>query len=309
MENTKEFLVLRYSLVEEKQRAALTEPIPSPKGKAILAALVKDREFLSKGVRYGFIGFSKAKLGVAGGMPSERFYIGKTAKLKKAHIGSKIPGDIIETEEDDWVPLLTIIDIETQHIFVRKDWKFGTPEQTIRAIQSGLREPILALYNHRVFVEGKTKKEHFWRVVSEHKRVYKLELNLISPNILETNLRAREALEALKSLFGQDEVSIKLENESGELRVPREPVGNYLDYIEEGEGSWALTTEGERGGKRRHSSIDNLDVVDLPILDKEPEEEARQMGFEEQGKIPARISAESQLIAAVYAHVGRTRDL
>ena len=121
-------------------------------------------------------------------------------------MGIKVPGDIVETEEDDWLPLLAIFDLKGQYIFVAKDWRFGTPEQTVRAIQGGLREPILAKYNHRVFVEGKTRGEDFWNVVRQHKRIYKLELRLISPNILETNLRAREALVALKNLFSQDQV-------------------------------------------------------------------------------------------------------
>jgi hypothetical protein len=309
MNELKEFLVLRYSLVEEQQHSAIIEPIPSPKGKAILVAITQDREFLSKGTRYGFVGFSEIL--PAGGInfPPGRFFLGKTAKLKKAHMGRKVPGDIIETEEDDWLPLITIIDTETQHIFVKKDWRFGTPEQTIRAIQAGLREPILALYNHRIFVEGKTKVEHFWKVVSEHKRIYMLELNLISPNILETNQSAREALAALKSLFGQDETIIKLENESGELKVPKAPVENYLEYIEEGEGSWSVTTEGARGGKKKHSSFENLDIVELPVVEPMEASGYSQMRLDgEENNTPNRITSDALLIATVYAEVSKIRD-
>lgn len=308
MDETKEFLVLRYSLIEEKQLPTVVSPLPSPKGRSVLAAISQDREFQAKGVRYGFIGFSEVVPTEGSEFPSNRFYLGKTAKLKKTHLGERVPGDIIDTQRDDWVPLVTVIDVETQHIFVRKDWRFGTPEQTIRVIQAGLREPILSHYNHRVFVEGKTKVEHFWRVISSHNKVYKLELNLISPNILETNQKAREALAALKLLFGQDEVAVKLESESGELRVPKDPVNNYLEYIEEGEGSWAVTTESGRGGKKKHSSFENLDIVDLPALEGRPVENADQLELGQGADLPNRISSEAQLIAQVYAEVSKIRD-
>ncbi|MBT0964238.1 hypothetical protein [Denitromonas iodatirespirans] len=198
MKEQQEFLVLRYSLVEEPQRAIGASPLPSRKGNAILPALERDREFVLNGVRYSFVGFSSVAPTTDFIFPENRFLVGKAAKLKLAHMGTKVPGDIVETHTDDWIPVLTIIDLEEQYIFVKKDWRFGTPEQTMRALQSGLREPVLAKYNHRIFVEGTSSKEHFWRIVSEHRRFYRLELNLISPNILETNLRAREALAALK---------------------------------------------------------------------------------------------------------------
>lgn len=308
MDETKEFLVLRYSLIEEKQDSAVVEQLPSPKGRAVLVAISQDREFSAKGVRYGFIGFTEVAPVEGVTFPGGRFYLGKTAKLKKAHLGERVPGDIIDTQRDDWVPLVTVIDVETQHIFVRKDWRFGTPEQTIRVIQAGLREPILSHYNHRIFVEGKTKVEHFWRVISSHNKLYKLELNLISPNILETNQRAREALAALKSLFGQDEVAVKLESEAGELRVPKDPVNNYLEYIEEGEGSWSVTTESGRGGKKKHSSFENLDIVDLPALEGRPPASSEQMELGQEAGLPNRISSEAQLIAHVFAEVSKIRD-
>ena len=139
------------------------------------------------------------------------------------------------------------------------------PHGERRALQAGLREIVLGRYNHRVFVEGCTRKEHFWQVIAEHRKFYKLEIKLISPNILETNLRARESLAALKDLFGQDQVSITLTNDSGELRVPPHPVENYLEYIEEGEGSWAVTTEGKNGGKKTYSSSDNIETLEISL--------------------------------------------
>ena len=308
MKEQQEFLVLRYSLVEEQQRAIGVSPLPSRKGDAILPALGHDREFVLNGVKYSFVGFSLVVPTLEFVFPENRFLVGKTAKLKLAHMGTKVPGDIVETRADDWIPVLTIVDLEGQYIFVKKDWRFGTPEQTMRALQGGLREPVLATYNHRVFVEGVSKKEHFWRVISAHRRFYKLELHLVSPNILETNLRAREALTALRELFAQDEVGIRLSNESGKLRIPEEPVADYLDYIEKGEGSWGITTEGLRGGKKKHSSSENTDTVELSVPSETAIEDERQLELETGKPAPGRQLTDARMVAEVLAATVRLRE-
>jgi len=301
MSEKKDFLILRYSLVEEPQYAIGAEKLPVPKGAAVLVSLLGDREFQLNGVRYSFVGFAEVRSGNSHPLPPNRYYIGKMAKLKQTHVGKKIPGDILETREDDWLPVLTIVDVKDQYVFVRRDYRFGTPEQIMRALQGGLREPILARFNHRAFVEGCTRKEHFWEVVSEHKRFYKFELHLISPNILETNLRARDALAAMKDLFGQDQVTITLNNESGDLTVPKDPVSDYLEYIEEGEGSWSLTTEGSHGGKKTFSSSDNIDTAEATIpLDRSLPEDL-QIGLDGIENARSRLATDASMIKEIVA--------
>jgi len=43
MKNTGDFLVLRYSLVEEAQKTLEVAELPSPKGAAVSVALIGDR--------------------------------------------------------------------------------------------------------------------------------------------------------------------------------------------------------------------------------------------------------------------------
>lgn len=308
MPDQKEFLVLRYSLVAEPQTQFNADALPSPKGMAVLVAIQQDREFTLNGVQYSFVGFVEARPSLKSRVESSRFFIGKFAKLKKAHMGVKVPGDIVETEEDDWLPLLTIFDLREQYIFVAKDWRFGTPEQTVRAMQGGLREPVLAKYNHRVFVEGKTRGESFWKVVKQHKRIYKLELILISPNILETNLRAREALAALKQLFAQDKVDVTLNSEAGQLKVPEEPVSSYLEYIEQGEGTWAVTTEGVHGGKKKHTSSENIETASLDVDTESAAQNAAQLKFDSPSESDVTISPDSTVIDQVLEEIDSYRE-
>lgn len=246
MDEVNDFWVLRYSLIKEAQEVLFPEALPKIKGEYVISALLSDREFKYQGVTYGFVGFKPVLSTHGYQFPSNRFYIGKFAKLKKQQIGEKIPGDIVDVEHNNWISILLIFDVVTQHIFALKDWKFGQPEQICRALQQGLGEVTLLKYNHKIFIEGKTQKEVLWNIVYEKKKVYKLEFKLISPNILDTNQKARDALKALKEIFEQEEIDITLKNDSGDLKVPEEPVSSYLEYITEGEGAWKITTEGDR---------------------------------------------------------------
>lgn len=301
MKSKGEFLVLRYSLVEESQKTIVSSPLPTPKGKAVVISLTGDQEFVRNNVRYAFVGFSRAKPTEQYHFQEGRYMVGKVAKLRTAHVGEKIPGDIVAHEEDDWIPLVAVFDLHEQYIFVQRDWKFGTESQIANAIQSGLRDPVLAKYNYRVFVEPKTKKADFWSVVSSHKKIYRLEIKLISPNILRTNEKAREALEELKKLYGQDEMTLALENESGNLEVPEEPIADYIDYTSEGEGKWTLVTEGAHGGKKKHTSMKASVLVELPVATEDEIHHEGQLELETGSPAPGREASDADLISQVIA--------
>tara|TARA_R110000851_G_scaffold158526_1_gene301572 strand:+ start:19238 stop:20164 length:927 start_codon:yes stop_codon:yes gene_type:complete len=300
----KEYLILRYSLVEEAQKALNIKAIPKVKGHAVLPAINCDREFKSGGVHYSVLRFKELIASFGYDFPSERFYYGKIAKLKKQQTGEKVPGDIVEVEHDNWIPLSVVIDIQTQHIFVRKDWRYGDPEHIARSLQLAFTDPILATYNHRIFIEGKSESAKFWNIVEAKTKIYRLEFKLISPNILDTNKKAREAIESLQDIFGQDEIDITLKNDSGDLKVPEAPVANYLEYIAEGEGSWSVVTEGERGGKKAHSSNENIDTVSLPSIENESDNNDSQMELGEKADSVHTLNyKESNLGAEVYATI------
>ncbi|MHB8136667.1 MAG: hypothetical protein ACYDH1_20840, partial [Anaerolineaceae bacterium] len=110
----------------------------------------------------------------------------------------------------------------------------------------------------------KTDESIFWDIVMDSTNIYNLQLKMVSPNILETNKKAREALKDLQDVFRQDEIDITLKNDSGDLEIPAWPIANYIDYISEGEGSWKITSKGYDGPRRTHSSLDNIQILEIP---------------------------------------------
>ena len=295
------FFVYRYSLIKESQTVLFNSELPEPKGSVVREAIFNDAEFSLRGTKYSFVGFSNVPL-KAERDDNTRYIVGKLAKLREAHVGEKVPGDIIERTADDWLPIVVVFDVEEQFIFVQKSWKFGTESLVRNALQQGLRSPIIAKYNYRIFVEVKTEQSEFWSLVESHRKIYRLELKLISPNILNTNKKARELLEELQKIYSQDEVSMTLESESGSLVVPKDVVEDYIDYISEGEGQWALLTEGTHGGKKRHTSVSAPVTLDIESAPREEESLQNEGQLElSTGQIsPERMPSDFKLVREIF---------
>lgn len=134
-------------------------------------------------------------------------------------------------------------------------------------------------------------------------------MKLISPNILETNKKAREALKSLKKLFEQDEIDLTLSNDTGNLKIPKEPVSDYIDYVSGGEGSWSIVTEGERGGKKLHSSVENTLTVDLPVPSQPIIEEEKQPEVDTKELPRLRRLADARMVAEIYRTVKKISEL
>lgn len=270
MNNNSEYLTFRYSIIKESQMNMYSKPLPKQKGQVVYSAFQlkqNDREFERYGVRYSFIGFHYVQPQSYSNFEDNRYLIGIFAKLRRTETGVRVPGTIIGQKQDDWVGATTIVDTKTQHVFVEKNWKLGNIEQIEKALSQGISKPIFEDYNCKVFVKAKTDENIFWDIIKESVSIYNLQLKMISPNILETNKKAREALKDLQDVFKQDEIDITLKNESGELEIPIHPVANYVDYISEGEGSWKITQKGLEGGKKTYSSVDNIKILEIPESD------------------------------------------
>lgn len=264
----KTFYLLRYTIVEEDQSVLFAKALPAPKGYAICDALSisgKDRFFTHYGVSYSFVGFRNP-------FRQKRFLFGKVAKLRKLALGEYQPGDIKNDSHDDWIPLLCLVDCETQHLLIEKKTKFGPPDQLLTILTRGLNEVILKEYNCKVFVKGKSNKNIFWQLVAESDQIFGLEMKLLSPNLFDANMTARDALGALKTLFSQDTLTVSLKNEAGHLTIPAKPTDDYIDYISAGEGEWKVT-RGLKGRKKTFSSNDNIKTVDIEIRDDQDQKE------------------------------------
>jgi hypothetical protein len=256
----REFAVMRYSLIEEAQAVFGASLLPDQKGEAIVPALKDGRGFELSGVEYRFLGFDAV---------DERLLVGKIAKRRVAQIGVLADRDVVEVGQEDWVASILVVDTKDQYVLVSRNWKFGDDGQHLRALEAGINRFALPAFNHKCFVRPVVERGVFWRIISDKRRLYRLRLRLVSPNILETDKAARAAVESLQNAFNQDEASIDLKNDAGLLRIP-DWLRGYVDYIENGEGEWRLVTEGDSlFGKKSFRSSDSVETVMLDTSEDE----------------------------------------
>nr|WP_187272855.1 hypothetical protein [Pseudomonas mendocina] len=69
-------------------------------------------------------------------------------------------------------------------------------------------------------------------------------------------------------------------------------------------GKWAVTTEGDRGGKKTHKSIDSAMIFEISTPDPEEQaEESSQLKMDSE-VIRGEASGEAIMVAEVYSAIG-----
>jgi hypothetical protein len=248
------FFVFRYSLLPPLQLRLDTPELPTPKGEAILPALglpSADLGFRYWGRQYAFVGFSDYANRFDANVEPNRVFIGKMAKHRVIRTGELVPGDVIGRATDTWTPVWVVVDTRGQYIAVQSNAEIGRIEQVKNILTAGLRPYVRRTYEYAVVVEPLTDPAAFWDVVETNELLHAVEVNLVSPNILDTNRAARESLAALKEVFGQDEVTVKLASHSGTLRPARRFLDSVLEYIGNGEGWWRVAARAAPGRRKR----------------------------------------------------------
>lgn len=275
-----EFLLFRYTLPPPVSRPLFVQPLPTPRGAAVVTAII-DRRHANKPFPYwrrnnAWVGFRE--VGEDTGV-----YVGRVAKQIVLDKGDLVEGDVLSSSVESWLPLWCVFDTRRQLVAVEKSGDFGSTEHIQKTITAGLRKPILARYGHRVHVEPLTEVESFWKIIGEHEKLYRIELRLISPNLLEANRRASESLKALKQIFGQDEVNIKLENYKGNLKADDKVLQDYLEFAAVGEGRWKVVVRkiAERA-KKTFSSLGFIRSIRAEIPDSGEDRDATERALRRQ---------------------------
>lgn len=69
-----------------------------------------------------------------------------------------------------------------------------------------------------------------------------------------------------------------------------------------------MTTEGIRGGKKRHSSNQNIDTVELSVPEENVVEDERQLNLATGQPLLNRQLSNERMVAEAYAAISRPRE-
>lgn len=146
----------------------------------------------------------------------------------------------------------------TQLIMIQKDTTaFADASTPINAFQNYLSK-IVAPYDYTIIIDEKPSKKEFWDYVDNAKGIYNLELKFNALNINLGGDDIRKAIKDLTNEFNNDEVEIKLKNSDGKLKIVKDSVGKFIDYISLLGGKYRLVFLTHKGVRKAIDSMSNI---------------------------------------------------
>jgi hypothetical protein len=177
---------------------------------------------------------------------------GKLCKKRIVELHQKEKDELTEIIEDDWQPLdfICVLDPNKQVLVMRYNSSVIPRITTIAKVLTNFANIQMFNHGYGVSFHPIVSKETFWQFIKSSKGVYRLTLNLESPNLFGANDSATKSLERLREIFNNSAASVSLKNPKGELKVPEERVKTYQEYADKGGGSWEIVV-GKSSNRRR----------------------------------------------------------
>lgn len=174
--------------------------------------------------------------------------------------------DICEIEEKDNYPYVNIIfniDSKEQIFLIEKNTGiFREIEQSIRKLQR-IIESITKNEGYTLKIQPITFNNNFWKCINESEGISEVEMKLNSPNLFGASFETNRFLEMLKSMYNNDTFSFKLSNQDKNLTVNRDDIGDTVDYISEGGGSWSI----KRMFKGKQETVKSINEKNIKSVD------------------------------------------
>lgn len=179
--------------------------------------------------------------------------------------------DITETYDPSLPFIYIVLSIIDQIVLLgRNTAVFQNPDAAKKAFLSFLISRI-ADPNITITLDPIVDNMEFWHLVDESSKIYKLYLTLRSPNLFGTAKKTSEFLAAVQEEVNNDSLSLRFENESGELRVSKVEFGDALSYADGGGGEWLLEYAQSDGCEKRIAkSKSKVMSISIPEILEDP---------------------------------------
>lgn len=259
------FYAYRYFLIEQKQ-VSLFE---NPKREEVMQKVIKELQN-----RHLWMEDKKCVLYYIKEIYSNTYLL-KLGKQKNTTKYFPDKEDIYEIEEKDNYPYVNIIfniDSKEQIFLIEKNTSiFREVQESVNKLKK-IIECIIKNEGYTLKIQPITFNNNFWKCIDESQGIGEIEIKLNSPNLFGASFKTNKFLEMLKSIYNNDTFSFKLSNQDEKLHVNRKDIGDAVDYISEGGGSWSIKGRFE-GKEETVTSINekNIKSVDIDINNESSE--------------------------------------
>ena len=214
-----------------------------------------------------------------GWQSDEEIKILKFARVKNEKIYQEGDTDIEVNEIQETKFVFLFIDLKHQIIFLERNGSvFSSVDNAINTFSEYLREKVKG-YGYAVSTYPLVSKRKFWQYIEEADKIYELSLELNAPNLafLGGN-KTRDVLEEIKEVTNNEKFDMSIKNSEGKLKIAKEALGDWIDYVREVGGKYMLSyeTEGEKITKNSKTDTKKLTILKKKV-DKYTQKELREI--------------------------------
>ena len=230
------FYASRYLVTPTSEQISIVQLMNESK-EALMNKIISNLTFNTKTVwvkgvkRYLFYGFQNR----------DNIFIIKFARETKENIYIEGDDDIEIKGIKEAKFVFLIIDIEHQIVLVEKNSSvFQQVETSVNILAEYLRSQ-MRQYDYVVNIYPLVSKKKFWSYVESAEEIYELYLEMNAPNMpLFGNSDTRSVLEEIKKATNNEVLDISLKNKEGSLKILKEALGPYIEYVREVGGKYLL---------------------------------------------------------------------
>lgn len=197
----------------------------------------------------------------------------KLARRKTLQKRELTKNDIIETEIEDYPYVNIFIDLKGQKILVESNTQvFENYDTCSKVIQNiinyNLKEKGVSIKLNYI-----TEEQEFWNYFKDNSKVYRIEFDLVAPNMFNSEDDATNIIKEAEKNVGANKLNITFKNEEGYLNPNKEGIESFIKYIANGGGNWSITTLNNIGKKEIIKSTQKSTKVNVPISNEELKKE------------------------------------
>jgi len=246
------FFAYRYLVTPISDQITITQELNKPKEELMREYIEK----LSTSVKTEWIKGNKRYL-FYGSQNFENVYIIKYARESTENIYIEGEDDIeIEKIKATKFVYLNIDTIHQVILLERNKSVFSSPRNCISVLADFFRE-YMREYDYVVNIYPLVSKRKFWNYVDSADEIYELTLVLNAPNMpFFGHEDTRDVLQQIKDTTNNEEFDIALKNKEGKLKILREALGGWIDYVREVGGRYILKFSKNGSSETKTSETD-----------------------------------------------------
>lgn len=239
IEKRSPFFAFRYLVTPVSEQITITQQLNKSKEELMTdivsnLAINTKTEWTKGNKRYLFYGFQN----------KDNIFIVKYAREtnEKVYIEGDDDIEIHGIKEAKYV--YVIIDTTHQIILLERNVSvFQSIDNSVNTLadffRSGMRK-----YDYVVNIYPLVSKKRFWTYVETADKIYELSLVMNAPNLaLFGHDDTRDILKQIKETTNNEEFDISFKNKEGTLKIVKESLGSWIDYVREVGGKYLLKFE------------------------------------------------------------------